>query len=31
MTIGQAIEQLEIIAFASDPGEWRDRVVFLPL
>jgi hypothetical protein len=31
MSVGQAIRELEVIALASVPGEWRDRVVFLPL
>ncbi len=31
MSIGQAIKELELIALASPPDEWRDRVIFLPL
>ena len=31
MPVGQAIKELEIIALASHPDEWRNRVVFLPL
>lgn len=31
MSVGLAIKELEIIAFASSPDEWRDRVEFLPL
>jgi len=29
--IGQAVDDLELIASAYDPDEMRDRVVFLPL
>lgn len=31
MPIGQAVEELELIARASDPGEWEGQVRFLPL
>jgi hypothetical protein len=31
MLIGQAIVELELLALASEPDEWRDRVLFLPL
>jgi hypothetical protein len=31
MSIGQAIKELELIALASDPDDWRDQVIFLPL
>ena len=31
MPVGQAIRELEIIAIASSPDEWRNRVVFLPV
>jgi hypothetical protein len=31
MPVGQAIRELEIIALASSPDEWRDRVAFLPI
>jgi hypothetical protein len=31
LPIGQAVRELEIIAVASEPGEWHNRVVFLPL
>lgn len=31
MGIGQAIEELLLIAGASEPREWLDRVLFLPL
>ncbi|MBI2808009.1 MAG: DUF5615 family PIN-like protein [Planctomycetes bacterium] len=30
MPIGQAILELELLALASEPDEWHDRVVFLP-
>jgi hypothetical protein len=29
-TIGQYVEDLELIAKASEPGEWRNVVQFLP-
>jgi predicted nuclease of predicted toxin-antitoxin system len=31
LTIGTAIEGILIAALCSEPGEWRDRVEFLPL
>lgn len=31
ITIGQAIADLEIIAMASDPDEWKNRIEYLPL
>jgi hypothetical protein len=31
MRIGEVVRELELIALASEPDEWRDRVVFLPL
>jgi hypothetical protein len=31
MPIGQAIDELEVIALASDSHDWHDRVIFLPL
>ena len=31
VTIGKAIEDLELIAKASDPGDTRGQVVYLPL
>ncbi len=31
MGIGQAIEELLLIDAASEPGEWADRVLYLPL
>lgn len=31
MPIGAAIEELSTIAVASEPDEWADRVVYLPL
>jgi hypothetical protein len=31
MPIGQAVTELETIALASDPDDWRDLVIFLPL
>jgi Domain of unknown function (DUF5615) len=29
--VGAAVEELELIALASDPKDWRDQVIFLPL
>ena len=31
MPIGVAVAELAVIAVASEPGEWADRVVYLPL
>ncbi len=31
LTIGQAIDELEIIALAGNPDDFRDQVIFLPL
>ena len=31
MSIGQTIKELELIALASDPDDWHDQVIFLPL
>jgi hypothetical protein len=31
MPIGQAVAELEMLALASDPDDWRDCVIFLPL
>lgn len=31
MPVGHAIKELEIIVLASNPDEWRSRVIFLPL
>lgn len=31
LTIGQCVEELELIAKASEPSEWINRVVRLPL
>ncbi len=31
LTIGEAINQLEIIAFVGNPDDIRDQVIFLPL
>jgi hypothetical protein len=31
MGIGQAVAELEILALASEPGDWKDQVTFLPL
>jgi predicted nuclease of predicted toxin-antitoxin system len=31
MPVGQAIEEILLIALASVAGEWSDRVVFLPM
>jgi len=31
MPVGQAVTELEMLALASEPDEWRDRVLFLPL
>ena len=30
-SIGQCVDDLELFARASNPPEWRDRVVYLPL
>ena len=29
--IGQAITELELLVLATEPDEWRDQVIFLPL
>jgi predicted nuclease of predicted toxin-antitoxin system len=29
--IGQLVEDLELIAFGTDPDEWRNKVLYLPL
>lgn len=31
LTVAQAIEDILLLAQCSDDGEWRDRVLFLPL
>ena len=31
MSVGEASRELELISLASEAGEWRDRVIFLPL
>jgi len=31
VTIGQMVEDLEIIAKATSPAEWRGRIEYLPL
>jgi len=31
VTIGQMVEDLELIAKATSPGEWRGRIEYLPL
>jgi hypothetical protein len=31
VSIGQYVRDLELMAKASDPEEWRNRVVYLPL
>jgi hypothetical protein len=31
MLIGQAIAELELLALASEPDEWRGQIIFLPL
>ena len=31
VTIGQCMEDLELIAYATDPEEWIDRILYLPL
>ncbi len=31
MPIGQAVTELELLALATEPGEWCDQIVFLPL
>jgi len=31
MSIGQAVSELEVVALASEPHEWHDQVIFLPL
>ena len=31
LTIGQAIGELELIALAGEPDDFRDQVVYLPL
>jgi len=31
MPIGQAVRELEMIVLASEPDEWRERVIFMPL
>ena len=31
VTVGQCIDDLELIAQASEPGEWSNRLMYLPL
>ena len=31
LTIGQAVNELELIALAGDPDDFRDQVIYLPL
>ncbi len=31
LTIGQAIHELEIVALAGNPDDFRDQVIYLPL
>jgi hypothetical protein len=31
MAIGQAIEEILFLATDVEPGEWKDRVLFLPI
>jgi Domain of unknown function (DUF5615) len=31
ITVGQCIEDLELIAQATEPAEWTNRVIYLPL
>jgi hypothetical protein len=31
ISLGKAVTELELLAFASDPDDWKDRVIFLPL
>ena len=31
MPIGQAIDEILFLALDSEPGEWQDQVLFLPL
>jgi len=31
LTIGQAVNELELIALAGDPEDFRDQVVYLPM
>jgi len=31
ITIGQMVEDLELIATATSPKEWRERIEYLPL
>ena len=31
ITIGQCIDDLELIAIATEPEDWRERVMYLPL
>jgi hypothetical protein len=31
ITIGQAIDEILLVALCSEPDEWKDRVEFLPL
>ena len=31
LTIGQAIDELELVALAGEPDDFRDQVVYLPL
>lgn len=31
MPIGEAIDELSLVAEASEPDEWADRVLYLPL
>ena len=30
MSVGPAVEELELIALASESDDWRDRVIFFP-
>lgn len=31
LSIGRAIDDLIVIAAASEPDEWRDQILYLPL
>jgi hypothetical protein len=31
LTIGQAIQELELIALAGNPEDFRDQVIYLPM
>lgn len=31
LRIGRAIEELTLVALCSDPSEWRDMIVYIPL